>query len=758
MPVRALIVAIEKYPDVTDGSMAKELAGTLKAGLEFRDWLTEKWQREGHKPADMQLIFCSEPKQADGQGAKRQDLISAMRALQQSGQNATSELFFFFSGHGFSFQRETAKRLRADVIVTSDYQDADQSGNCCFNLSGIVQWLRVHLGEGRHYYFIDACRNTLTAESITINDDIMRFGPLASGDPTTFVLQSTLAGDTSPADGTFSTLLMGGLRGKSTSKIWSPNAADTMLVRYDSLRGYLKKASNDQITSKVEGTDGESDAVLATLNPAPKSKVIVKFNNPAPGLAGQLNYRGSRAGNTGDKPLGDQPLELQLDPDRYDFTVHLRGLDTDPPTPLSREIFDDVNLEFATVQARPRTAGPALESFGVPQATIDVESPAGTTFELRNMSSGRTETIDGTGTRSMPGGGYVGTLRTGEGRIIRRMEIELPAGQQSSVDLVKWNHSAPHAAIASRLDVTSHGVWFSEELGGPEQDADLDVWLALLGGGRIIRSQDSGSKIGRFPLQSFAKVEPGASPVYVLAGFEQPDTRLRVAFSTGGKVEWKDAEHAGDLAGIRQACHRGASGSLLVSLRVGDGAPYTVASFSSPNRATLVTLTQDDDGAPRVGHYLLPIGHLVSQLDPFVQDVLSRRSSLTDVRTLARATREFRKRRDVFAQLKNHELDQITYMKWLDPVASSLAVYELLRRRQTENIGEIVRNMKRYFADLPDTWALAKLSGEVVESRGTPLFLDGLKAFPDFAKQLPLPAGHLDFSSPWTAWKAAVGV
>ena len=103
-------------------------------------------------------------------------------------------------------------------------------------------------------------------------------------------------------------------------------------------------------------------------------------------------------------------------------------------------------------------------------------------------------------------------------------------------------------------------------------------------------------------------------------------------------------------------------------------------------------------------------------------------------------------------------LEEMLYAKWVDPIASSLAAYELLRRNQRDHLPEVVRNMKRFFTEFPDTTSLAKLSGEPVAGpRGIPLFFDGLRAFPDYPDWLPLPAGRLDFNSPWTAWWAVVG-
>jgi hypothetical protein len=128
------------------------------------------------------------------------------------------------------------------------------------------------------------------------------------------------------------------------------------------------------------------------------------------------------------------------------------------------------------------------------------------------------------------------------------------------------------------------------------------------------------------------------------------------------------------------------------------------------------------------------------------------------VRFLAQASRAFRKRRNVLKEyLSGWGLTELLYAKWLDPIAASLASYELLRRGQTEQLPEVVGNMQRYFPDFPDTCALARLTGKSApRTAGPPLFFDGLRAFSDYGEWLPLPASHLDFASPRTAWRAAV--
>ena len=170
----------------------------------------------------------------------------------------------------------------------------------------------------------------------------------------------------------------------------------------------------------------------------------------------------------------------------------------------------------------------AVIAAGLVSATLDVAMPQGTTFELRNLSTGKEEKVLHPGKVRLPGGRYVATLRADGDRIIKRQEVELEGGHESAVDLIKWNNSAPHIAIARKLPTGPDGVQFSETLRGPEKDADLNVWLALLGAGRILGTSGRFSKIAPFPLWNFAGEPAGASPIYVsrrLRRYEDPAQR-----------------------------------------------------------------------------------------------------------------------------------------------------------------------------------------------------------------------------------------
>ena len=150
------------------------------------------------------------------------------------------------------------------------------------------------------------------------------------------------------------------------------------------------------------------------------------------------------------------------------------------------------------------------------------------------------------------------------------------------------------------------------------------------------------------------------------------------------------------------------------------------------------------------------MAHLVGELDTTVAIRLEYRNQLLDVEHLARLMRAFRNCRDISKEVSDAELAELLYAKWLDPISTAMAAYELIRRGRMELMDEVVRNMSAFFPDLPDTPALTALrSGKPGDYIGAPLFLDGLRAFADIRNKLPLPEAKLDYNSPWTAWGGA---
>ncbi len=179
-----------------------------------------------------------------------------------------------------------------------------------------------------------------------------------------------------------------------------------------------------------------------------------------------------------------------------------------------------------------------------------------------------------------------------------------------------------------------------------------------------------------------------------------------------------------------------------------------------------MVLTLDTNGAPRIGQFLLPIGHLIDGLEPQVRDSIRHRygtfspeapSPLKDVLRLAQLSRAFRRRLNIRSEFGSAALEELLYGKWLDPIGAALVAYECLRRDERQNLSIVSSNMKRYFAGLPDSNAIACLSGTSREPlRGVPLFLDGLAAYEETDSLLPYPWALVDYSGPWTAWRGAM--
>lgn len=755
MPDRALIIAIERYDKARDGFTAKELAGTLAAGLAFRDWLREKWKQEGKLGGE--IFFCSEPQVAGGRGADGKSIVDALIELGDHGRDQTDTLFVYFSGHGFRLAGETIKL--ADVLVAADFEDVRRSAASCFKLDALVDGLRTSLGHGTHFYFIDACRNEVTK---AIASSIMPFDGQGSEEPSVFVLQSTIPGAPALVAGPFAKRLMEGLRGAGKAKVWEPPATDSMKVRFDSLRKYLKEQLKDvqPITQVTSGELGESDVVLATIAPVKPVNLSIVLDGTGPVVSGTALIAPFGGGAT-QHPITAATTVVPLPPNDYKVSVAVDQGGVTPDGAVDVSLYEDRETRFTVGgrKARDIGAGAAVVR------NVTVSLPTGTELVMRHLGSGVERTFAQSEAATLPAGAYATVYRSRQGELLRRSEVVVEAERHLAVAPAAWAGAPALESIAKRFPQHDGGVDFSESLGGPIVDPDPDIWLAILAGGRVIGSQANFNKIAALPLAEFSNEVAGASPVYVLAAL--PESRMKLRVGLGRKdapIEWTTAKEPRGMKGVYEAVMHPAAGQTFVTLAVGDQPAYTVTTLASPNRCTSIVLSLGDDGQPRVGQYLLPIGHLVDRLEPFVQGMLASRNPLKDVHTLALLTRAFRKRRRIETEFGSSQLVELLYAKWLDPIATSIATYECVRRNVNRDLlPTVAGNMRMFFGDLPDTPAIARLAGVGSPPPiGVPLFLDGLRAFPDHAAALepwmPHPAGLLDYSGPWTVWRGAVDV
>jgi hypothetical protein len=661
------------------------------------------------------------------------------------------------------------------VVMAANYVDRDSGAQACVNLDWMIRWLADTLGHGRHYYFIDACRNPITGNDVVVNARLLTDPAGGASQATVYVLQSTLADRFAAAGAGFPKSLIDGLHGKGRAKVWDSQLIDAMQVKYDSLRRYLKDQlkPTQPITSSVSGPEGESEAVLAILRPVPKVNLTIDLAGGGTEL-GEVRIRRGRETHAQPHAFSTWPQTLSLEPDTYTVDVQLQRGSLAGTNPLRFDLYDDFTHTlqfFIAPPAPPPPPSPAgapdngleIVVVGLPEqvaatdddVVVDVVVPPFSQVKLRNLDTGDEKLLEASNQLHLPRGRYSTILHTSNRALVRRRDLDLTESVRV-VDSGAWHESAPMTGIAGQFP--EQGGWpdFSESLGGPVVDPDLNVWLALLGGGRILNGIQGYDfhKLAAVRLHDFSCEALGASPFYVLAGLEDTRTTLDVRIENTGD-SWRAAT-ATAINGVRHFYQSSKPGPRLVSLRW-QGKTYTVASVAMPHRATLLTVTRDAEDVWRIGQYVLPLGMQAHQLSVKVVRGLQQGSSpLEKLLFLAQAQRAFRRRNVLLNEFRTGDLNQLLHAKWLDPVGSAMASYELIRRDSLARLPEVVTNMRKYFPELPDTLALGRLSNLMSDAlpNGPPLFHDGLRAWPKL--EWPLPVSHLDFSSPWTAWRLAV--
>jgi hypothetical protein len=457
-------------------------------------------------------------------------------------------------------------------------------------------------------------------------------------------------------------------------------------------------------------------------------------------------------------------VDFRFEPDRYAIALKLKTGQVTPDKAIPVDLYDDNTVVFTKI---PPPKGPTLGAPPPPSpitiipehVDIEVSLPQFTTLRLTELSTGETSETAAVRPLRVRPGRYVASIRDNDDRVLGSKDLKVTLNQPVTIDLSQYWKGAAQSSIAGLVPVEKGAPDFSESLGGNVIEPDLNVWLALLGGGRIVRPIDY-TKLAAFPLHDFEGEVAGTAPIYVLAGFNVPETKLAVGISTPQGIKWQHASTPPDMEGVQELyLQTETPGPQLISFRVNEGPPYTVASLTTVNRAMLITLTSTKDRAPNLSQYLLPIGGLIDEMALRIERGV-RGTELTDILFLARAAKAFRERKDLELQVKHSELEELLNLKWLDPIGCAMAAYEFIRRGKPDRLGLVVHNMKRYFPDVPDTQALAILSGQDKHAKptGVPLFSDGLQAFPSYEDWLPLPANHLDFTSSWTAWRSAVSI
>lgn len=750
MTARAFIIAIEDYPNST--TLAPQLLGTNKDAEAFRDWLIKK-----KKVETASILACAGPGCAwRTTGTTHDEIVRELQKLSTEWKEENNdELYFYFSGHGFSYEGDNAT-IQIDVFVASDFIDSDDSGDACLQFQEIQRKLWTSLGPGNHYYFVDACRNPISRADIEVPIIGKKFPVSSRGRSKFYVLYSTALGQVAKVNSGFTKLLLSGLDGGGTAKRWE---AGKMYVTFERLRDYVKaKLKNQEIEAN---TGADSDGLIMELQPIPEYACEVKVADAAANDSFTLTVSNSLMNTS--YPFQGDSYKLQLKPfDYYLEVTHPMAsvVQIDPPPPGPLSLYDPVVVSF---QKKPMPPGGGLSLAGIPlEAKVTFDAAPGTEIRLVHEASGKVISDMDSLTATIQPGKYLAEV-VERGMNIESSAITIEPGKNIVVDLLDRPTSPVRERILSTLSHsgTQRYAEFSESL-GRTANWDLSLWLSVFGASHIVSDPQQFRMLKNLKIESFTDVKKNDSPVYVLAGFEKSEGPFRVAFSDDAKIKWQPLDKVEGLIGIYEKRIDAQSGSHLLSFKIADQSPLTLAVYGLPNRATFVTFAVDGDGRLKTHQYLLPIYRLFSYLDPQVVEYLDHKP-LSLVRTMALAQSRFSNNHQVEPSENTEEKrdwDALMVGKWLDPIMSLIACYEIVRRghvkQQLAKLKSVIQNLRKYFPGIPDTEVIARLIGLSSDIKDAPpLLMDGVLAL-DLEDNLPLPASKLDYGSPWTAWRGAV--
>jgi len=764
---RALIVAIEHYPPNLD--LASELPETHASALKFRAWLkgTTRFTKMTEAEEPSRIVICADDPAFPGRthGSSAQAIRQAVYDLWLAGNGSTNELFVYYSGHGFLYKKDTGSRA-ADVIVPGDFRNAAVDGNLCFTLAALQGELLECMGPGNHYYFVDACRNQIDDTKIAVGSPV-RLPRSAQAHAQVFTLFSTSRLSTALAASPFTELLVGGLSGRGKAKQPAGGVPPMMRVGWSSLLDYMKK--------KLPAVDGAGDGANMPVlweGPVKNNTCTIVVDNasqddlftvkPADSMnRAQAPFQFSGGSATWQQPPDDYRLEVTH------ATSAVRPVDPLPPKLV--DLFEDVKARFV-LEVPAAGFGEELESMGggwsgavaereVPAITqLSVIAAGGSRIRMINPVSGEIwEDRSALSTPARPDLSYMIEAYDHDNTLIVRRTVSLDPGEQRTLDL-RFPDTPLRQAIASYFPGSAYtGIDFSESLGGSITDPDLGLWLTLMAASRVL-GPDRFSKLGPLPLATFDDVASNGSAIYVLSGFDAPPARFHVGVGTDAiDHAWHTPAVLPTMPGLSELKLRRPPGRCVVSLAVGDAPSRTIASFTLPNRATVVIVT----GAPgelEIQQLLLPIRGLEPYLDPMVRALLPT-NPLRSVKFIAQSQRQLARRRSVMDSTGQlGEWSDSLYGKWLDPMMGVVACYEMLRLGRAQELTVALDNLARYFADLPDTAALLKLAGRggpLAAPQSPPLVTEGYAAFPDGTFPV-LPGSRLEYGTFWTTWRNAV--
>lgn len=349
MAARAFVIAIEDYGA---GNFLPSLPGCNRDADGFIRWLLEK-KLKNVKPEQVSdfIRCCSGKDIAEGKdlewrtaGTSSGEIIAELARCVKAWADRTDEFYFFYSGHGFSYSN-SAWEKSVDVLVASDFTDLETGGRACLPLDEIRVKLWKSLGPRHHYYFIDACRNLIPAEQLSLSGTGLGFPTSQLGTPTVYRMFSTAQNKTSDTQSGFTPALVRGLRGGGRAKGLRSNQ---MFVIFDLLGEYMRKSMKLSGQEVEYGRDGSGEGYILKIDPIENSTCEISVEGAGAEDEFTLTVRDIKGLDTEHRFKGGS-FKVQLFPDEYFLELkHASGtvVRKEPPPPDAVDLYDPRALSF----------------------------------------------------------------------------------------------------------------------------------------------------------------------------------------------------------------------------------------------------------------------------------------------------------------------------------------------------------------------------------------------------------------------------
>ncbi|HEV7891670.1 MAG TPA: caspase family protein [Pyrinomonadaceae bacterium] len=383
MAARAFVIAIEDYGA---GNFLPPLPGCNRDADGFIRWLLEK-KFKNVKPEDVPnfLRVCSGKDINEGKdlewrtaGTTSGEIIAELAKCVKLWADRTDEFYFFYSGHGFSYSN-SAWEKSVDVLVASDFTDLETGGRACLPLDEVRVKLWKSLGPRHHYYFIDACRNLIPAEQLSLSGTGLGFPTSQLGTPTVYRMFSTALNKTSDTQSGFTPALVRGLRGGGRAKGLRSNQ---MFVIFDLLGEYMRKSMRQSGQDVEYGRDGSGEGYILKIDPIENSACEISVEGAGAEDEFTLTIRDIKGLDTEHHFKGGS-FKVQLFPDEYFLELkHATGtvVRKEPPPPDAVDLFDPSSITFEFTPAQTTTTTPITAEPATATAT-KVEAPARASLE-----------------------------------------------------------------------------------------------------------------------------------------------------------------------------------------------------------------------------------------------------------------------------------------------------------------------------------------------------------------------------------------